>query len=139
MWLRDKRAFFKRRGTADGADFSSVFHVRVTRICEMNPKLLLKFFPFLTALVLPSLGRSNPINTFTCSATTQDGKARGSKELPAKSGKSFKTVRLEAKPVSSCHSTGNSYSPGLFLFKVPAVTKYTKNYLAASPSSSITV
>lgn len=49
----------------------------------------------------------------------------------------FQAVRL--KPVSSCHSAGTSDSPELFLLKVPAVTEYTKNYLAASPSSSITV
>lgn len=91
------------------------------------------------------LGLLLDIFTFAASSWEKNNKLSGQNQsnslhkTPGKEQIKFQTVISIAKPFSSCHSTGNSYSPEFFLFKVPAVTKYTKNYLAASPSSSITV
>lgn len=142
MWSQNKVLSVPKQKCC-GADFQSAFFNARFKIKIKNQRNLPNTnFPLNPLLLLFFIIRD--IYTFTVSSQekkkTENIKLSGQNQSASfHQTQKFQAVRSIVKPFSSCHRTGNSYSPEFFLFKVPAVTKYTKNYLAASPSSSITV
>lgn len=96
------------------------------------------FFSMCLFLVLP-LGPIVPYLIYYTASSLHKNKSRSTAKLLVKSRSSLKLSHGWWNPFHQVTAQAISYSPEFFLFKVPAVTKYTKNYLAASPSSSITV